>query len=75
MSVYQSDSGHLREVLLFYLNIKNLWLMLIENSQTLTVTLLLEKERIMSGFNASRMVIFMSKTDIILAKAMRMIQK
>ena len=63
MSVYESNSRHLREVLIFCFNMKK---SAAETHRMLSNTYgeLLVKERVVSGFNASRTVILTSKTGI-----------
>ena len=64
MSVYEPNSRHLREVLIFCSISRNLRLRLIECSQIFMVRPLLVKERVVSAFNASKTVILTSKTGI-----------
>jgi len=63
MSVYELNSRHLREVLIFCVNMKK---SVAEAHRMLSnmVKSLLVKERVVSGFNASRTVILTSKTGI-----------
>lgn len=63
--VYVPNSRHLREVLLFCYNSKKMQLKRIECSQKLIVMLLWVKERVRSGFNVLKMVISMSKTNMV----------
>ena len=60
MSVYEPNSRHLREVLIFCFNMKKSAAEA-HRSQILMVRPLLVKERVVSGFNASRTVILTSK--------------
>ena len=62
MSVYEPNSRHLREVLIFCFNMKKSAAEAHQCSQILMVRSLLVKERVVSGFNASRTVILTSKT-------------
>jgi len=63
MSVYEPNSRHLREVLIFCFNIKK---SAAEAHRMLSNTYgeAAISERVMSGFNASRTVILTSKTGI-----------
>ena len=64
MSVYEPNSRHLREVLIFCFNMKKSVAEAHRSSQILMVRPLLVKERVVSGFNASRTVILTSKIGI-----------
>jgi len=65
MSIYESNSRHLRKVLIFCFNMKKSRLRLIEWSQILMAKPLLVKEHVVSErFNASRTVILTSKTGM-----------
>jgi len=63
MSVYEPNSRHLRDVLIFCFNMKKsvaeAYRMLLNMVRPLLV-----KKRVMNGFNASRTVILTSKTGI-----------
>ncbi|GFU65734.1 hypothetical protein TNCV_5058681 [Trichonephila clavipes] len=61
MSAYEPNSRHLREVLIFCLNMKKF---AAEAHRMPIVRPLLVKERAESGFNASRTVILTSKTSM-----------
>ena len=64
MSVYELNSHHLREVLIFCFNMKK---SAAEAHRMLSNTYgeaAISEERVVSGFNASRMVILTSKTGI-----------
>ena len=64
MSVYEPNSRHLREVLIFYFNMKKFAAKAHRMLSNTYVRPLLMKERVVSGFNASRTVILKSKIGI-----------
>ena len=64
MSVFEPNSRHLWEIWFFAFIWRKVRLRLIECSQILMVRLLLVKERVVSGFSASRAVILMSRTGM-----------
>ena len=61
MSVYEPNSCHLREVLIFYFNMKKSAAEAHRMRLLLMVRAILVKERVVSVFNASRTVILTSK--------------
>ena len=70
MSVFERNSRHLREVLIFLFHLEKT---AAEACRMLLSTyneapLLLVKERVVSGFNASRAVILMSRTGMAVEK-------
>jgi len=64
MSVYEPNSRHLREVLIFCFNMKKSAAEAHRMLSNTYVRPVLVKERVVSGFNASRTVILTSKTGI-----------
>jgi len=64
MSVYEPNSRHLREILIFCFNMKKSAAEAHRMLSNTYVRPLLVKEHVVSGFNASRTMILTSKTGI-----------